>query len=292
MAATSNPAKRGRQNLPCARCGQRHQRCVPIRSIEAAGLAWRAEETNIETTGLTQKQAALRKRCQRGRGIGGKRQRPSERNGWCRPKSWNRHSPGNRPRIKQHKNLSRRAERNCRRCEQVRSPLVRWSISPKSANMGWVRKLASARTADSLVGSDNFANAWQGVTGVALRTHSALEETGVLFTRLVQAGKDAGMSTAAATEQSLALTETINQAIQLSDASAGASSAAITTACARPSRAACCAATNSIQIAGAEPAPRACAGRWPGCDNRRVAQDGRGWRTHQRNSHRGAQGAK
>ncbi len=76
--------------------------------------------------------------------------------------------------------------------------------------------------------NENFAKSWQGVTEVALRTHSALEETGVLFTRLTQAGKDAGLNTAAATKQSLALTETINQAIQLSGASAQASSAAIT----------------------------------------------------------------
>ena len=75
---------------------------------------------------------------------------------------------------------------------------------------------------------ENFTRAWQGVTEVALRTHSALEETGVLFTRLAQAGKDAGLSTAQASAQSLALTETINQAIQLSGASAQASSAAIT----------------------------------------------------------------
>ncbi len=75
---------------------------------------------------------------------------------------------------------------------------------------------------------DNFKQSWQGVTEVALRTHSALEETGVLFTRLAQAGKDAGLSTAAASAQSLALTETINQAIQLSGAGAQASSAAIT----------------------------------------------------------------
>ncbi|WOI47693.1 tape measure protein [Acidovorax sp. BLS4] len=75
---------------------------------------------------------------------------------------------------------------------------------------------------------DNFTRSWQGVTEVALRTHSALEETGVLFTRLAQAGKDAGLTTAQASAQSLALTETINQAIQLSGASAQASSAAIT----------------------------------------------------------------
>lgn len=75
---------------------------------------------------------------------------------------------------------------------------------------------------------DNFTRSWQGVAEVALRTHSALEETGVLFSRLAQAGKDAGLSTAQASAQSLALTETINQAIQLSGAGAQASSAAIT----------------------------------------------------------------
>ncbi|MFT4243561.1 MAG: tape measure protein [Acidovorax sp.] len=75
---------------------------------------------------------------------------------------------------------------------------------------------------------ESFANAWQGVTEVALRTHSALEETGTLFAKLVQAGKDAGQSTADASASALGLTETINQAIQLSGASAQASSAAIT----------------------------------------------------------------
>lgn len=75
---------------------------------------------------------------------------------------------------------------------------------------------------------ENFKQSWQGVTEVALRTHSALQETGTLFTRLAQAGKDAGLSTAQASAQSLALTETINQAIQLSGAGAQASSAAIT----------------------------------------------------------------
>lgn len=75
---------------------------------------------------------------------------------------------------------------------------------------------------------ENFTRAWQGVTDVALRTHSALEETGTLFTRLAQAGKDAGLTTADASAQALALAETINQTIQLSGASAEASSAAIT----------------------------------------------------------------
>ena len=74
----------------------------------------------------------------------------------------------------------------------------------------------------------SFATAWQGVQGVALRTNSALEETGGLFAKLAQAGKDAGESTAGATASALGLTETINQAIQLSGAGAEASSAAIT----------------------------------------------------------------
>lgn len=73
-----------------------------------------------------------------------------------------------------------------------------------------------------------FSDAWAGVQDVALRTNSALEETATLFSRLAQAGKDAGQSSADATTNALALTETINQAIQLSGASAQASSAAIT----------------------------------------------------------------
>ena len=74
----------------------------------------------------------------------------------------------------------------------------------------------------------DFAAAWDGVQRVALATHSALEETGTLFARVAQAGKDAGLNTQQASEQSLRLVETINQAAQLSGASAQASSAAIT----------------------------------------------------------------
>lgn len=73
-----------------------------------------------------------------------------------------------------------------------------------------------------------FSDAWAGVQDVSLRTNSALEETATLFSRLAQAGKDAGQSSTDATTNALALTETINQAIQLSGASAQASSAAIT----------------------------------------------------------------
>jgi tape measure domain-containing protein len=75
---------------------------------------------------------------------------------------------------------------------------------------------------------ENFARSWEGVSEVALRTHSALEETGVLFTRIAQAGRDAGLSAQQASVQSLGLTETINQAIQIGGASAESSSAAIT----------------------------------------------------------------
>ncbi len=75
---------------------------------------------------------------------------------------------------------------------------------------------------------ENFKQSWEGVTEVALRTHSALEETGVLFSRIAQAGRDAGLSAVKASQQSLGLTETINQAIQIGGSSAQASSAAIT----------------------------------------------------------------
>lgn len=73
-----------------------------------------------------------------------------------------------------------------------------------------------------------FGTAWAGVQAVALSTNSALEETGTLFSRLAQAGKDAGQGGADAIASALGLTETINQAIQLSGASSQASSAAIT----------------------------------------------------------------
>ena len=68
----------------------------------------------------------------------------------------------------------------------------------------------------------DFAASWDGVQRVALATHSALEETGTLFARVAQAGKDAGLNTQQASEQSLRLVETINQAAQLSGASAQA----------------------------------------------------------------------
>lgn len=69
-----------------------------------------------------------------------------------------------------------------------------------------------------------FATAWAGVQQVAQNTNATLESTGTLFARIAQAGKDIGVSQ----REALALTETINSAIQLSGASATASDAAIT----------------------------------------------------------------
>ena len=68
-----------------------------------------------------------------------------------------------------------------------------------------------------------FDDAFHGVFDVAKRTSSAVEETGVLFTKLAEAGKGLGVSQA----EALKLTETINQSIQLSGASAEASKASI-----------------------------------------------------------------
>lgn len=69
--------------------------------------------------------------------------------------------------------------------------------------------------------------AFDDVFAVATRTNSAVESTGTLFTRLAESGKAAGLTTAAAAAQALSLTETINQAVQVSGASAGASDAAL-----------------------------------------------------------------
>ncbi|GAB3647339.1 tape measure protein [Ramlibacter alkalitolerans] len=69
-----------------------------------------------------------------------------------------------------------------------------------------------------------FNQAFSGVFEVAQRTNTAVEATGMLFTRILQAGKAMGMGVSDA----LALTETVNQAVQLSGASAEASTAAVT----------------------------------------------------------------
>lgn len=68
-----------------------------------------------------------------------------------------------------------------------------------------------------------FDTTFEGVFDVAKRTNSAVEETGVLVTKLADAGKPLGVSLA----ESLKLAETINQSIQLSGASAEGSKASI-----------------------------------------------------------------
>jgi tape measure domain-containing protein len=71
---------------------------------------------------------------------------------------------------------------------------------------------------------DDFNRAFEEVQQIAQRTSSALEGTGTLFARIAQAGRDLGIGL----DQSLAITETINQAIQLSGGSAQSADAAIT----------------------------------------------------------------
>lgn len=73
-----------------------------------------------------------------------------------------------------------------------------------------------------------FNTAFDQVSAIAQRTSSNLESTGNLFAKLAEAGKSAGLGTQAAIAQALSLTETVNQAVQLSGASAQASDAAIT----------------------------------------------------------------
>lgn len=69
---------------------------------------------------------------------------------------------------------------------------------------------------------DAFTSAFESVFEISKRTGSSLETTGNLFARIAHAGKDLGISQ----KQALELTETINQAIQLSGASSQESDAA------------------------------------------------------------------
>jgi len=69
--------------------------------------------------------------------------------------------------------------------------------------------------------------AFNAVFDVATRTNSSLESTGTLFQRLADAGKASGQSTQQAVSTALSLTETINQAVQISGASAQSSDAAL-----------------------------------------------------------------
>ena len=69
-----------------------------------------------------------------------------------------------------------------------------------------------------------FESGFKGVQKVALETSSTLENTGVLFSRILQAGKEFNLTQ----ESALGLTRTINQAVQLSGGSAASADAAIT----------------------------------------------------------------
>jgi tape measure domain-containing protein len=84
----------------------------------------------------------------------------------------------------------------------------------------------SLRARISLVTGDGpeLEAAFESVRQIALSTGSALETTADLFTRVYRAGREVGLSQ----QQALALTETINKAIQVSGGSAQAADAAIT----------------------------------------------------------------
>lgn len=69
-----------------------------------------------------------------------------------------------------------------------------------------------------------FTSGLEGVFEVSRRTSSALDETATLFARISQAGQQLGLGQ----RDALALTESINQAIQLSGGSADSARAAIT----------------------------------------------------------------
>lgn len=80
---------------------------------------------------------------------------------------------------------------------------------------------AKVKIATEQTGS--FTQAMSGIQSIALATNSNLEETANLFTKLDTVGRAMGMTT----QQSLDLTKTVTQAIQLGGGSAQASEAAI-----------------------------------------------------------------
>lgn len=73
-----------------------------------------------------------------------------------------------------------------------------------------------------------FEAAMSEVQRISLETNTSLESTGTLFARLTDAGRSAGLSAQDAQADALGLTEVINQAIQVSGASAQAADAAVT----------------------------------------------------------------
>ena len=72
-----------------------------------------------------------------------------------------------------------------------------------------------------------FTQSFKEVSEIALRTGANLEQTGILFTKLVESGKSGGLTLEAAIGQSLRLTEIISQASLIGSSSAESSRAAI-----------------------------------------------------------------
>ena len=73
----------------------------------------------------------------------------------------------------------------------------------------------------------DLQDAWKKVGEVAQSTSSSLSATGDLFARVTKAGRDAGKAGQQAIDEALQITTAVNQAAQLSGASAQASEAAI-----------------------------------------------------------------
>lgn len=73
-----------------------------------------------------------------------------------------------------------------------------------------------------------FAQGMADVQRIAESTNSELDATATLYMRLVQSGRDAGLSAKDAQTEAASLTEVINQSIQLSGASSQAAQAAVT----------------------------------------------------------------
>ena len=73
----------------------------------------------------------------------------------------------------------------------------------------------------------DMADVWKQVGDIAKVTNSSLSATGDLFARVTKAGRDAGKTGKQAVDEALQITTAVNQAAQLSGASAQASEAAV-----------------------------------------------------------------
>lgn len=102
------------------------------------------------------------------------------------------------------------------------SIVASWAKDVANVADGYANLAARVKIAAGEQG--NFAGALQGVFDVAQRTGVAVEETGALYTKLSQAGKDLNLTSADA----LRLAESVSQATQISGASAQEAAAAVT----------------------------------------------------------------